>query len=355
MSDENRTHTYTLWTPEEVKKAITMFEKDHTYEEISREIDRSVDSIRSKLKRIRLGKDELSMREVSFDKIPESRFQRYDEPLVMEGDAAVLPDIELPFHNADFFNRVLELVDTWGIKKAIVAGDLLHFDSLSTWEANWVLEGGYGLSEKNERTLMNMAMGLPKKYQHDVIATIVSLDEAQDDMSSGVSRELAAARGSVHVLSELFDEIDFILGNHEDRFLRAMNSPMFPTEILRLIEAGDKWRAKPYYYSILLSNEEKFQIEHPVTWAKSSAYKLASKYGCHILQAHSHRWNKDLDISGRYWAIHMGCIVDEFRLPYASQRHRTVDAHALGAVIVRDGYPYLLSDKTPWEKFKKMK
>ena len=346
------TVTMKAWSVQESEIAMSMFEKGHTHQEIADHLDRSRESVRQKIKRVRLGSDANS-NEI-WRKISESKYERYDEPLVMEGDAIVLPDIELPFHNADFFNRCLDLADSWGIKQAICSGDLLHFDSLSSWEANWVGGNLAGISDKAERVLMDMAMDLPDKYQEDVISTIVSLDDYTMDTSTGVSREMAEARKNVRVLTDMFDNIDFILGNHEDRFLRAIGSPLFPSELLRLLDAGDKWRAKPYYYSILISNGEKFQIEHPRTWAKSSAYKLASKYRCHILQGHSHRWGVDIDVSGQYWAISMGCIVDEFRLPYASQRHGTADAHALGAVIVRDVYPYLLSERTPWERFKKM-
>lgn len=338
------------WSIDETQKAIGWHELDYSYDQIAKLLGRTHESVRQKLKRIRFDIDHRGR-----DTIPESRYQRYDDPLVMEGDAIVLPDIELPFHNADFFNRVLDLADEWGIRKAIVAGDLLHFDSLSSWEANWIEEKGYGLSESSERKLMDMAMDLPKEYQERVMAAVISLDGELEETGSGVSKELAAARKATRVMSEKFDEIDFVLGNHDDRLLRAMKSPMFPAEILRLIDADEKWRSKPYYYSILISSGEKYQIEHPKSWAKTSPVKLASKYRCHILQAHSHRWGRDLDISGQYWAINMGCIVDEFRLPYASQRHGTADAHMLGAVIVRDGYPYLLGERTPWDRYKAMR
>lgn len=338
-----------LWSAEETQQAIAWHNLNYSNDQIAQLLGRSEEAVRQKLKRVRYGGDK-QLDEL----IPLSRYERYDDPLVMEGDAVVLPDIELPFQDADFFNRVLELADSWGIRKAIVAGDLLHFDSLSTWEANWIEEKGYGLSESTERKLMDMAMDLPQQYQDKVMSAIISLDDV-DDSNSGVSKELAAARKSTRVLSQMFDQIDFVLGNHDDRLLRALKSPMFPADILRLIDADEKWRSKPYYYSILVSNGEKYQIEHPKTWAKSSPVKLASKYRCHILQAHSHRWGVDLDISGEYWAINMGCIVDEFRLPYASQRHNTADAHKLGAVIVREGYPYLLGERTPWDKFKAMR
>jgi hypothetical protein len=352
-----------MWTREELETAISLKKQGYSYREIGKILDRSWNSVRGKLRQVRQREQDLE-EERGFlppppDEynsngyvIPQSKYPVYDNPLTMEGDAIVLPDIELPFHHADFFNRALELADSWGIRKAIVAGDLLHFDSLSSWQANWV-ESEH-MPERIEQKLMNMAMRMPEEYQEDLIATITAIEEDLDEGGTGVSKELKNARKVVSIFTELFEEIDFVLGNHDDRFLKAVESPMFPSELLRLLEAGDKWRIGPYYYSHLISKGETFQIEHPRTWAKTSPIKLASKYRCHILQGHSHRWGMDLDISGHYWAINMGCIVDERRLPYAAQRHNTADAHALGCVIVREGYPYLLSDRTPWERFKKM-
>ena len=170
-----------------------------------------------------------------------------------------------------------------------------------------------------------------------------------------MSQELKITRKVVKVISECFDQVDMILGNHDSRMIRALNSPMFPSEVLRTVEAGEKWRIGPYYYSRLISDGETYQIEHPKSFAKNSASKLASKYQCHILHAHSHRWGVDTDVWGRFYAITMGCIVDEERLPYAAQRHHSGDAHRLGAVIVRAGYPYLLGADTPFETFKKMR
>jgi len=335
------------WTEEEDQLLIELKRKGASYKEIANVVGRSWKSVRGRWLRI---EDNV------YSPIKESVYPRYDNPLVMEEDAAVvLPDIELPFHDADFFNRVLELAQSWGITKAIVAGDLLHFDSITAWQANWVEEGNGGLTDRDEKRLFEFAKQLPSQYQGELMDIVVDIGVKEEDGDPNISQELKVARKSVRVLSEIFDQIDFLLGNHDGRFLRALSSPMFPSELLRLVEAGEKWRIAPYYYSILISTGEKFQIEHPKTYANNSPIRLASKYCCHILQAHSHKWAKNTDISGKYWAIHMGCIVDEMRLPYAAQRHGTADAHQLGAVIVRDGFPYLLSARTPWDKYKKMK
>ena len=335
------------WTDEEDNIAIESRRTGYTYREIAHDLGRTYDSVRERLRRL----------DGEFDKIPDSVYPRYDAPLVMEGDAVVLPDIEAPFQHAEFFNKVLDLANTWEIKQAIVAGDLLHFDSITGWEANWVSKGTGGLSEAAERKLMNAAMTLPTKHQQGMMDTIVSIGAELEDGDPNISQELRAARKCIKAMADCFENIDFVLGNHDGRFLRALNSAMFPEDLLRLVDQANdpKWRVAPYYFSQLVTENGKFQIEHPKTWAKSSPVKLASKFQCHILQAHSHKWMFDLDLSGNFYAIAMGCIVDEMRLPYAAQRHNTTDPHKQGAVIVRDGYPYLLGEDTPWEQYKKMR
>jgi hypothetical protein len=99
------------WTDDEDSIAIDMRRKGYTYREIGQAVGRTYDSVRERLRRLEGRKDV----------VPDSIYPRYDSPLVMEGDAVVLPDIEAPFQNADFFNRVLDLADTWDISQAIVA------------------------------------------------------------------------------------------------------------------------------------------------------------------------------------------------------------------------------------------
>jgi hypothetical protein len=338
-----------FWTEDEDKILIDLRRRGYSYREIGGRLNRTFDSVRERQRR-------LDGRRGAKNIIPDSIYPRYDTPLEMEGDAVVLPDIEAPFQHAEFFNRVLDLADAWQVKQAIVAGDLLHFDSITAWEANWVERGNGGLSEIAERKLMNAAMSLPAKHQEEMMNAIVNIGGEMEDGDPNISQELRAARKCVTAMADCFDNIDFVLGNHDGRFLRTIGSSMFPEELLRLVDQNNpKWRIAPYYYSYLMTETGKYQIEHPKTYAKNSPVKLAAKYQCHILQAHSHKWLWDVDPSGTYYAIHMGCIVDEMRLPYAAQRHNTSEAHLQGAVIVRNGYPYLLGDRTPWDDYKKMR
>ena len=291
--------------------------------------------------------NELSMSQI----ITESPYPRYDEPLIMEGDALILPDIELPFHHAEFLNRCLKLAEAWNIKQVILAGDVLHFDSLSGWEPNWTAPNTGGLTAEAEVKLSQFARTLPAKKQGEFFGIIGDLGQRNEQ--DGASTELAIARRELRRLAEQFDKVDMILGNHCGRLLRSLQTALDPGELLRLLEAGDKWRIAPYYFEYLDTIQGRYQIEHPKNSAKFSASKLASKYLCHILQAHGHQLNFTFDPSGKYYAIEMGCCVDEMRLCYVAQRHNTSPTHILGAVIVKKGYPYLLHQYTNWEHLKK--
>lgn len=285
--------------------------------------------------------------------LKESPFPRYNDPLVMEGDALVIPDLEMPFHHAEFVNRCLELAQTWNITQCIVAGDVLHFDSVSSFEPNWMPENHQksALTERDEANLVNFLKTLGSRQQERGFALLDQLSGGHfENGDPNISQELSVAREGLKVFSEVFDLIDFLLGNHEGRLLKALQSPMMPNELLHLLDLPDKWRISPYYYGTLISADERFHIEHPKSSAKSSAYKLAAKFCCHVLQGHSHRLNMDFDPSGRYYAWHIGHCVDESRLPYAAQRHTTADAHLLGAAIVRDGVPWMLHERVDWKR-----
>lgn len=330
------------WTQEQIQKVTALYKAGNTYYEIGQKIkpQRSGEQVRWLVRTLRANGEW---------GVEESPFPRYDEPLVMEGDALVLPDIEAPYHHAEFINRCIDLAHSWGIYQAIVAGDLLHFSSLSSWGAEFVEESNNGHSKAME-VLEELASKVSKSQRRHILAQMDQLEKETLDPSPSYSSEMKIARKLVRQLSDAFEEIHFVLGNHEVRFIRAIQSSAYPQELLINLQAEEpKWKIAPYFYSYLISNGEKFIAEHPATAAKYAPIYLANKYEAHILMAHSHAWTLSKNASGRYWAIQMGCCVDEKRLPYASQRHNTKDAHRLGAVIVRNGYPWLLGEETDWE------
>ncbi len=283
-------------------------------------------------------------------RIPESRYVRYDEPPTLEGDALILPDVEVPFHHAEFLNRVIDLADAWGIRQVICAGDLMHMDSISGWEPNWN-SGASKLSESDEARLLALANTLPAAKRAELMEVILGAGSDGKDFSD----EMGQARSVLKALDACFDKFVWIMGNHEGRLLRAINSPVNPSELLNLmkLEQG-KWEIAPYYYGLLKSGGETFRITHPKSAADNAARALAVQYHQHILMGHSHKMMFDWDPSGKYAAVQMGHAVDEMRLAYCAQRDAGRNAHKLGAVIVRDGYVWLLNEHVDWARLRNL-
>ena len=290
---------------------------------------------------------------VPYAVLPSSSQPKYDSPLVTTGNALVLPDTEFPYHDADFINKVLELSACWKITNCVLAGDAVHFDSLSSFDPSWIDEkdkSGLDTDKRNE--LMDFAETLPEDKKLALLDLVESIDEPP---AENISEEIKISRSMLRRIGDTFQDVVFVIGNHEGRLLRTMNSPLFSKFLIQFIGVDNPvFRIAPYYYSLIETIKGTFRVVHPKGAAKSTSTQLASKFQQHILMAHSHRWAHQYDISGQFHAIQMGCCVDESRLAYVGQRDNTSDKHKLGAVIVRDGFPYLLGEETPFEKYKMM-
>jgi hypothetical protein len=347
-------NTGNFWTPDEIQSLLNAWQAKPGWVSIrefcksfGKKSGRGENSIRGQINRM------MNDGHIGRQYITASPYPVYDTPLVMDGDALILPDLEFPFHEAEFVNKVLELAEKWGIRQCILAGDVLHFDSLSGWGAEWSIPNNGGITADAEKKLVDFAKTLSSRKQQEFFGLIGDIGErTQQD---GMSTELSIARKELGRMSHLFDRIDFLLGNHEGRLLRALETTINPDELLRLLSAKDGWRIAPFYYSYLDTPAGRFQIEHPKGAAEGTAQQLAAKFHNHVIMAHSHLLDFSWDISGKFYAIHAGCCVDENRLAYAAQRHVTKRAHKLGAVIVMNGYPYLLHDRTDWEALGRMK
>ena len=286
-------------------------------------------------------------------RVPESPYPTFNDPIIIEGDALVLPDCEIPFHNAEFINRVLDLAIAWKLKQVIFAGDLVHFDSLSGWEPQWSNKPNGGLTESDERILLDKIKQLPGRYQGGLLTALVEIGDREE--GAGFSQEMHHTRKAVNAINDLFDNLIWVLGNHEGRLLRTINSPVMPSELLNLMQLDSgKWLVSPYYYCLLKSNGQTYRIEHPKSAAKGTAEKLAAKFQTHVLMGHSHLRRDDYDVSGNYHACHIGHAVDEEKLAYAAQRSTTRDHHMLGAAIVRDGHYWGLDRFTDFKRMEQM-
>jgi hypothetical protein len=250
----------------------------------------------------------------------------------------------------------LDLADKWGIRQCNIAGDTIHFDSLSGWEASWIVPTEESsLSEEHRDALEEIALDLPADKRDDLFEILDTISPPSREGGPSISQEMEVARKGLVAIGELFDRVDLVIGNHDGRLLRTLNSATFADDFKKFLGADDpRWRIAPFYYSYVLSEGIPYLIEHPKGSAKYTASQLADKYQCHILMGHSHRVSMAPSKSGQWMGWQIGCCVDERRLAYAAQRHNAQDAHALGAAIIRGGYVTVLTEQwTDWQRLAK--
>jgi hypothetical protein len=134
----------------------------------------------------------------------------------------------------------------------------MHMDSISGWEPNWSGGDGSRLSEADEARMMAIVRTLPKGKQAEMLDVLMGIaGEDGKDFSS----EMAHSRAVLSAFNEVFDSLVWIMGNHEGRLLRAINSPVNPSELLSLMRLDNgKWKIGPYYWGLLKSGGETFRI-----------------------------------------------------------------------------------------------
>jgi hypothetical protein len=330
------------WTADEIRRLTQLNSEGLSDYQVAEKLGRTFSSVNAKLTRLR------GEGKVKASRIPASTMPLWNDPLVSKGDAVILTDIEAPFQHSEFINRVLDLADAWNIPTLHLGGDLLHYDSLSAWGSEWVQD-----KEEMLGALLDvLEQALSNKKRSEVIGLLS--DKGLLD-GGGYSDELKESRRVFRSLDS-FKEIYVEFGNHDDRYLRALQQALSATELLHQLDRDKdpRWKIAPYYYGLIETEAGTFRVTHPRGAGQKAAVDLAVQHHCHVVMGHSHRWAVNRDPSGKFWAIQQGHCVDEKRLAYVCQRDAKRDAHLLGATIIRDGYPFVLCPDSPFDLLKRM-
>jgi predicted phosphodiesterase len=221
---------------------------------------------------------------------------RLDQPPTI-GDCLILADIHVPYHDAPFINRCVDIALGMGIKEVAIAGDLLDYNAFSPFDPN-----------------------------------VVDTLEA----------EYAAAENFLGILAGAFARVLRIKGNHDARLDKRIGYHQLPAERARRILTDKPNVVFSDYYHCLCGE---WRIAHPKnasTVPGSVAAKLAGKYHCNVVAGHGHLFGVAQDISAHYVGIDSGACVDPARLEYIEARMNTRPCIYQGAVILKGGLPTLI-------------
>ncbi len=191
----------------------------------------------------------------------------------LTGDMMITADYHNPCADLDLVDAVLRIAHDRKLKTMIIVGDYINLDVLSAYSRK------IGGNDKDPKLSAEMDMG----------------------------------RKILDFYAHQFEVIYYLLGNHEARFMKAVNYAIPYDVIIRSFEQP-KLRFIDGYYCFL----DKIRLTHPHSYSQiklSVATRLCDKYSCDVIQAHGHFCSMGYSRGG-YRAVDLGCMADWERIDY---------------------------------------
>ena len=135
--------------------------------------------------------------------VPESAHPDWNTPPVIEGDALIMGDLHLPYHDAAHVNRCIAAAHKLGVTKLILAGDALDMRAFSHWPDDF---------SDNERMLAsnNVTQEILKLAGELDAATAERLYQLADKIqpeNGNIGEEIRTSREFFKILDDNFGEV----------------------------------------------------------------------------------------------------------------------------------------------------
>lgn len=245
--------------------------------------------------------------------VPASQMPRFDDPPRVDGDTLVMADLHVPFHDSQFCNRVIDLALLWEVPSLVLAGDVVDLAALSPFAPEF------------------------------------------DGLEISLEEELKTARKVFDALAG-FERVLWLAGNHEIRILRQLKASVKMSRLAGMFTELPQLETTPYHWCAVGND---WHVTHPGSRSVIPArvpFFLIRQQRKNVAAGHDHRWGIVQDESGLNVAVSIGVCADPARLGYDALRDTTHPAVIQGALIVKRGYPWLLSPKwTDWRALRSIK
>lgn len=222
----------------------------------------------------RFGKYQRDLKDRSLDYLVQPYdIESYDKFEVIQGDAMIMGDTHIPYHNVDMMNKMIRIAKRDKIKRLIVGGDFTDQKTASIY-----------LNANTER--------ISRKFDNEMFIMLNVLK----------------------ILSRTFDEITLIAGDHDMRILKKISYIANWKSLGKLVNEVLKTncvRSSDYYYGILQSGDQTWRLTHPDRATRrptTKALSIARKFDHNVVQFHGHTFGMEFTDNGKYLAVSMGCM-----------------------------------------------
>lgn len=223
------------------------------------------------------------------------------------GNGLVLGDVHLPITNFELIAEAVRQAQAHGCTDwCIIAGDLFNMDALSDYH--------------------------PKQDDHDLMG------------------EVAAGRELIQLLLQVFDRVIVTKGNHDIRLQKAMGYRLRFEHTLKMLfevhlteDEDARLQVTGRDYVLVDSPMGTWRMCHTRQYSETPLavpIKIADVNQQHVMGFHRHHYAVGTSRSGKM-AVEGGGAFDTDRTEYLVQWSTTHPRWRPGAVLLKDGLPYL--------------
>ena len=230
----------------------------------------------------------------------------------------ILPDVHVPFHNKKLLNKVCKALLDLKPQGLVLSGDFLDL---------------YTLSRHNAGSL--------QKLRH------LTLTEEYKRGNQVLDQILLACKSQ---------ELHYLWGNHEDNYLRYLQTDdnakvgsalLSPTEALRLRERGfrvyENWKED----SVLLGSH--LEVIHGVYTCKHPSFKHLEDFEGSVVFGHTHKLSSYM--TGKREAHNIGFLgdIDSLGFHYAAKAVRRKWRNGFALVNILDDGDFIVTPVSVWQ------
>jgi hypothetical protein len=228
-------------------------------------------------------------------------------PWELQGDYVVIGDVHVPCTDYDLAPLVIHTAKKHKVKRLIVAGDMFNMDAFSFYPA----------------------IGPESSW----------------------SQERDAARILIKHWLKYFEEVYFLMGNHDRRLQKWANGEFDESDIYGMITSSGKCHYSNRGWCIVRTKAQyPWRITHSRNYSVNQltvAGELANKYQSNVISHHEHHLAKGWDKYKRFVIVNNGGLFDADKFAYAVMDDSKSPGMARGWTVLQNGvahvygeYPY---------------
>jgi predicted phosphodiesterase len=230
---------------------------------------------------------------------------------VFTGDAMIVSDVHVPCTDYDFAQLVTAIADRHmrRPRRLIIAGDFYNADAYSSYRQ------------------------------------LIKLPSWSD--------EIRAGEHLLHMWLETFDNIEWLMGNHDRRKLEFDDGATDVKQLLAMFCRDERVSITPLDRCFIDTDNGRWMICHGANYGINQltvASEYAVKHQCHVIAGHEHHLAVGQDRYKRYTVVNNGGLFDPRKLAYVQTKTTRSANMARGFSMLKNGYAYVFGEAhyTDW-------